>query len=73
MTTHGDFVKIFHDDELAKKIAHDCNDRDHDDRWCPTCQNRENAIFEYRQAVIDRMTKEFCESRQNFYQGKDVT
>lgn len=46
------------DDKFAKKIAKECNDRDHDDRWCPTCEGRDNGIADYRDAIKTRIKEE---------------
>lgn len=42
---------LLEDDEFADRIARDCNDRNHDVRWCPTCENRADGIADYRDAI----------------------
>ena len=44
-------VARLEDDELAEKVARDCQDTRHDDRSCSTCDARDNGIEEYRAAV----------------------
>jgi len=39
------------DDGLADRVAGDCGDSHHDDRWCPTCEARRAGIEAYRQRV----------------------
>jgi hypothetical protein len=39
------------DIELMKRVAKECNDKDHDDRWCPTCSNRFDGIDDYNREL----------------------
>ena len=48
-------LEVIKDDYLADKIAVDCHDKNHDDRWCPTCNARDIGIDEYRNAVNKEM------------------
>jgi len=41
------------DDALARRVACECYDQLHDDRWCPTCAAREDGIDAYRDAIRD--------------------
>lgn len=53
--------ELLADDELASKIAGECNDKLHDPRWCPTCENRECGISDYRTAIEERLKQEEIE------------
>jgi len=44
-------LEVIKDDYLADKIAVDCHDKYHDDRWCPTCNARDVGIMEDQQLV----------------------
>jgi hypothetical protein len=39
------------DDALAARVAADCHDKAHDERWCPTCEARGAGIEAYRAAL----------------------
>lgn len=43
--------EIFADDGFAESVAKQCNDRDHDNRYCPTCSARSDGINAYREAL----------------------
>ena len=45
------------DDALADRIAQDCHDKDHDDRWCQTCAARSDGIEAYREALKEAAAK----------------
>ena len=45
-------AKLLNDDEIADRIATDCHDPQHDDRWCSTCDARMNGILAYRKAIL---------------------
>lgn len=51
-------LALFNDDAVAKEIAETCHDEDHDDRWCPTCANRDDGIGDYRHEVLRRAKEE---------------
>ena len=40
------------DDGLAGRVATDCHDPSHDDRWCPTCEARGDGIEAFQFAVL---------------------
>lgn len=42
---------VLNSDEFAARVARQCNDPQHDDRWCPTCEGRDAGIDAYRTAV----------------------
>ena len=42
------------DDALAARIARECKDLAHDDRWCPTCEARSEGIEDYRRALLEQ-------------------
>ena len=49
---------VIKDDELAKKIATKCNDKAHDNRWCPTCERRGDGIEAYREMLLRIINEE---------------
>ena len=44
-------IDRLNDDDLADRIGRRCGDYQHDDRWCPTCVARLDAIEAYQRAV----------------------
>jgi len=44
-------LELLDDDDLAKRVAVDCHDPHHDDRWCPTCEARRDGIEAYQRAL----------------------
>jgi hypothetical protein len=47
-------MRIISDDAFSESIAYDCHDKNHDNRWCPTCANRRDGIEEYRKAIMKK-------------------
>lgn len=45
-------VKRAADDGLAGRIARDCHDPRHDDRWCSTCEGRADGIEAFQLALF---------------------
>lgn len=45
-------IAALKDDERAEKVAVNCRDQYHDNRWCPTCENRKDGIDEYRAEIL---------------------
>ena len=40
------------DDALFKRVATDCHDPLHDERWCSTCNSRGDGMDAYQQALL---------------------
>jgi len=55
MKVKANMQAILADDVLAQRVARDCSDPQHDDRWCSTCQARMDGIADYREAVAKAM------------------
>ena len=51
-------MEILADDELSDSTATKCNDPKHDPRWCPTCNARADAIYDYREAIQKELGEE---------------
>lgn len=51
-------LDILKDDTLAIKIARDCFDPAHDDRWCSTCEARIDGIEAYREYILGFVEEE---------------
>ncbi len=51
-------MEILADDELSDSTATKCNDPTHDPRWCPTCNARVDAIYDYREAIQKELGEE---------------
>ena len=45
-------LAILEDDELAQRVAGNCNDPAHDPRWCQTCEARTDGIESYRHEIM---------------------
>lgn len=44
-------------DGVREKVAKDCHDKYHDDRWCATCNARADGIDDFQQAIKERVRK----------------
>ena len=44
--------KLLKNEELADNTASNCNDSEHDDRWCSTCTARYAGIDDYRNELL---------------------
>ena len=44
-------LSILNNDELINKIGKNCNDKHHDNRWCPTCESRLNGIYDFIEEI----------------------
>ena len=52
------------DDGLADRIGRDCRDKEHDSRWCPTCESRIDGIEDYRLVVLHEAAAEAAGSEK---------
>ena len=46
-------VERLSDNDLADRVATNCHDGAHDERWCAACEARGDGIDEYREAVFN--------------------
>ena len=51
-------VDRLRDDALALRVGEKCNDPNHDDRWCATCESRKDGIETYRAALRTEAVQE---------------
>ncbi len=52
---------LLSDGDLELKIARECNDTRHDDRYCDTCSARDDGITDYRLAIQELWTQKMKE------------
>jgi|GEM_PF-6645561 len=54
----GALLAILEDEELAQRVAENCNDPAHDPRWCPTCEARTDGIESYRYEIMQLLAND---------------
>ena len=51
-------LALFDDHEFFARVANNCRDPCHDDRWCGTCATRADGIEDFIAAVKREIVKE---------------
>lgn len=50
-----EIIELIKNEELMDKIGKKCNDKCHDDRWCPACESRLNGIYDFVESLIQNL------------------